>query len=216
MDRNMLTQRSAEQRRSSGQPRVLEPVVRGPVRQESGGEAFAAQESSAHEPSHRGHVCSAGSSAGGAASSPGCASASGVSSVSSGRPPCALIVDDDPEICRALARCLKPELDVHLAGSVREAEVTLAGLARVDLAFVDWMLPDGSGELILEQLVRWPDSIRVLISGRLGSSQGVSVDTTSSENPLRNRALANLVLSKPLAFHVVDALKRATLGLPNG
>ena len=144
---------------------------------------------------------------------------------------CALVVDDDPEICRALARCLKPELEVHLAGSVREAEAALAALARVDLAFVDWELPDGSGERILEQLVRWPDSIRVLISGRLAPNQSASNDTASNdsvskedvskeslsnENPLRNRALANLVLRKPLAFHVVEALKHATLGLPNG
>jgi CheY-like chemotaxis protein len=121
---------------------------------------------------------------------------------------------------------LKPELEVHLAGSVREAEAVLAGLARVDLAFVDWELPDGSGERILEQLARWPDSIRVLISGRLMSTESVSTGSVSTgsvstgsvstENPLRNRALANLVLSKPLAFHVVEALKRATLGLPNG
>jgi CheY-like chemotaxis protein len=106
---------------------------------------------------------------------------------------------------------LKPELDVYLAGSVLEAEAALAGLARVDLAFVDWELPDGSGERILERLARWPDSIRVLISGRLMQN-----DPVLNENPLRNRALANLVLSKPLAFHVVEALKRATLGLPNG
>jgi CheY-like chemotaxis protein len=118
--------------------------------------------------------------------------------------PCALIVDDDPEVCRALARCLKPEIDVCLAGSVGQADTVLAQLERVDVAFVDLDLPDGTGEEILERLARWPDAIRILISGRL----------LANENPLRNRALATLVLGKPLAFHVVEALKRATLGLP--
>lgn len=122
-----------------------------------------------------------------------------------GQLPRALVVDDDPEIRRALSRLLRPELDVHLAGSVAQAEAVLAHLDRVDVAFVDWQLPDGTGEQILERLSRWPDSIRVLISGRV----------SSSENPLRNRALANLVLGKPLAPGVVDALKRAALALPH-
>ncbi len=201
----MLTRRSAKQRGSRGQP-AMEAVTPEPARREPGWVGGAAAnraslpQSSLPQSSLRRAVCSGMSSDGGSAAS----------SATSGRHPCALVVDDDPEICRALARCLKPELDVHLAGSVGEAEAALAGLARVDLAFVDWELPDGSGERILEQLARWPDSIRVLISGRL-----VPHDTVSNENPLRNRALANLVLSKPLAFHVVEALKRATLGLPN-
>lgn len=122
-----------------------------------------------------------------------------------GHVPCALVVDDDPEIRRALTRLLRPELEVHVAGSVAQAEATLARLDRVDVAFVDWELPDGTGEQILERLARWPDAIRVLISARV----------SFSENPLRNRALANLVLGKPLAIGVVDALKRAALALPH-
>jgi CheY-like chemotaxis protein len=118
--------------------------------------------------------------------------------------PRAIVVDDDPEIRRALARLLRPELDVWLAGSVAQAEAVLADLDRVDVAFVDWELPDGTGEQILERLAHWPDAIRVLISARV----------VSSENPLKNRALANLVLGKPVARGVVEALKRATLVLP--
>ncbi len=118
----------------------------------------------------------------------------------------ALVVDDDPEIRRALARLLRPELDVHLAGSVAQAEAMLARLDRVDLAFIDWELPDGTGEQILERLAHWPDAIRVLISARV----------SSGEKLLENRALANLVLGKPLALGVIDALKRAALALPNG
>jgi CheY-like chemotaxis protein len=118
----------------------------------------------------------------------------------------ALIVDDDPEVCRALARVLRPELDVYVATSVGEAEAWLARVEQVDLAFVDLELPDGTGEQVLERLTRWPDAIAVLISGRI----------SGNENPLKNRALATLVLGKPVPFHVVEALKRGTLGLPNG
>jgi CheY-like chemotaxis protein len=128
-----------------------------------------------------------------------------------------LVVDDDPEVRRALARLLRPELDVHVAGSVAQAEAVLAELDRVDVAFIDWELPDGTGEQILERLAAWPDAIRVLISARLSSSgaSGLSSTEAISQNPLKNRALANLVLGKPLARGVVDALKLAALALPH-
>jgi CheY-like chemotaxis protein len=121
------------------------------------------------------------------------------------RAPCALVVDDDPEGCRVLAQCLSPELEVHLARSVREACVSLSALQRLDVAFVVLELPDGTGEQILEQLVRWPDAIRVLISGSF----------TPDKNPLNNRALANLILAKPVGAQVVQAVKQAALALPN-
>jgi CheY-like chemotaxis protein len=117
----------------------------------------------------------------------------------------ALVVDDDPEIRRALARLLRPELEVHLAASVAQAEALLERLDRIDVAFIDWELPDGTGEQILERLAHWPDAIRVLISAR-----------ASSESLLENRALANLILGKPLALGVIEALKRAALALPHG
>jgi CheY-like chemotaxis protein len=120
------------------------------------------------------------------------------------RRPCALIVDDDPAIRRALQRALGPELEVHVAGTVAEGASLMNELDRVDLALVDLELPDESGERILERLTRWPDAIRVLISGRV----------LSNENPLANRSLANLVLPKPLPARAILALKRAALGLP--
>jgi CheY-like chemotaxis protein len=118
--------------------------------------------------------------------------------------PLALVVDDDPEVRRAIARLLRPELDVLSAGSIARAEELLVRLERLDLAFIDWELPDGTGEQILERLAHWPDAIRVLISARV----------LTIENPLKNRALANLVLGKPLALGVVESLKRAALALP--
>jgi CheY-like chemotaxis protein len=165
----------------------------------------------------------------------------------------ALVVDDDPEVRRALARFLRPELDVCLAGSVADARLVVAGLDRLDVAFVDWELPDGTGEQILEWLSRWPDAIRVLISARFASSASAAPRADGTEplapsvaaagaaphegpsvrsgekhcgdplrrsdplqlNPLKNRALANLVLGKPVATSVIEALKRAALALPH-
>lgn len=124
--------------------------------------------------------------------------------VPSGKRPCALIVDDDPAIRRALQRALGPELEVHTASTVAEGASLMNQLDRVDLALVDLELPDESGERILERLTRWPDAIRVLISGRV----------LSNENPLANRSLVNLVLPKPLPARAIEALKRAALGLP--
>jgi DNA-binding response OmpR family regulator len=114
-------------------------------------------------------------------------------------------VEADPDVWRPLARHLGPELHVCLAATVAQAEVVLADLERVDLAFVDLELPDGSGERILEQLARWPDAIRVLISGSGGCD----------EDALKNRTLANIVLRKPVLPRVIEALKRAALALPN-
>lgn len=120
--------------------------------------------------------------------------------------PCALIVEDDPEVWGALAAHLGPELHVHLAATVARAEVLLRQLERVDLAFVGLELPDGSGERILERLTRWPDAIRVLLSGT----------GRCDEDTLKNRALANIVLRKPVLPRAIEALKRAALALPNG
>jgi CheY-like chemotaxis protein len=116
-----------------------------------------------------------------------------------------LIVEDDPEVWGALAGLLGPELHVHLAPSVARAELILGQLERVDLAFVDLALPDGSGERILEQLTRWPDAIRVLLSGT----------GRCDEDTLKNRTLANIVLRKPVLPSAIEALKRAALALPN-
>src|SRR5688500_15812725 len=45
--------------------------------------------------------------------------------------PCALVVDGDLDVVRALARRLRPELDVHVARSVAQAASLLDGLERV-------------------------------------------------------------------------------------
>ncbi len=159
----------------------------------------------------------------------------------------ALVVDDDPLVRRALTRRLRPELDVYVAASVREARELSCKLDRIDLALVDLELPDGSGEEVLQLVARWPDAISVLMSGSFregGAGADAMLDSPALDSrpldartvdnrpldartvdnrplgnhpphgcPLQNRALANLVLAKPIASRVIDALKKAVLEL---
>ena len=122
------------------------------------------------------------------------------------RKPCAVVVDRDPDVARSLASWLTPELDVQVAGSAVRAAEVLEELPFVDLAFLDLDLPLNIGESLLQQLGRWPDAIRVLLSKGATGTQELELP--------RNRHLAHLVLAKPVSPGVVQALKRATLGLP--
>ena len=91
-----------------------------------------------------------------------------------------------------------------LAASAVRATAVLEVVSRVDLAFLDLELLGHHGEEILARVARWPDCIRVLLTRR----------AVPSEELPRNRHLAHLVLIKPPPLRVVQALKRATLGLP--
>ncbi len=127
----------------------------------------------------------------------------------------ALVVDDDPLVRRALARQLRRDFCVRLAGSQAEALTILTECARagpsggkgaraVALAFVDFELPDGTGELVLRRLEAWPDAISVLMSANVAEMR-------------RFRscgALVALVLDKPLAWSSVEAAKKAALSVP--
>jgi len=118
--------------------------------------------------------------------------------------PCAVVVDADPELGEALSNCLSPELDVMLAATAVRATAVFEVVPRVDLAFLDLDLLGRHGEEMLARVARWPDCIRVLLARHA---------VPSGDLP-RNRYLAHLVLIKPPALRVVQALKRATLGLP--
>jgi CheY-like chemotaxis protein len=116
------------------------------------------------------------------------------------------VIDRDPEVVSALAALLMPQLDVQSALSPLSAAMLLDQLEHVDLAFVELELPDFAGEQLLQQLGRWPDAIRVLLTQS-------SVPKGAASDLLRNAYLAHLVLSKPISVQVVRALQRATLGL---
>ena len=121
--------------------------------------------------------------------------------------PLALVVDDDPLVRRAIVRQLATTFTVFPLATLAGALETLERLAphapaeQLNLAFVDYELPDGTGLPILERLEAWPDSIRVLMSA--------NVKQLSKFRPCGR--LVPLVLSKPLSFECVEAAKNAAL-----
>ncbi|HEU5073887.1 MAG TPA: response regulator [Polyangiaceae bacterium] len=126
--------------------------------------------------------------------------------------PSALVVDDDPLVRRAIARQLATTFTVFVAGTMTSALKTLEQLdalgpsEQVDLAFVDYELPDGTGLPILERLEAWPDTVRLLMSANL-------------EQLSRFRScgkLVPLVLAKPLTFATIEAAKNAALAISAG
>jgi CheY-like chemotaxis protein len=128
------------------------------------------------------------------------------------RRPCAVLVNDDVDVGRLLADSLAPELDFHVARTIEQARDLFEGLRWVDLAFVDLGLPDGSADELLERLARWPNAIRVLLAGALFDNP--VRDGAAAGRALKHRHLVHLVLCKPPALPVVEALKSMVLDLP--
>jgi CheY-like chemotaxis protein len=128
------------------------------------------------------------------------------------RRPCAVLVNDDDDLRRLLSNSLAPELDLHVAGTLRQACDLFEDLHWVDLAFLDLELPDGNADELLERLARWPNAIRVLLeSALLDRDAG---DGSAHGRLLKHRHLVHLVLCKPPALPVVQALKSMVLNLP--
>ncbi|MEZ4438452.1 MAG: response regulator [Polyangiaceae bacterium] len=61
-----------------------------------------------------------------------------------------LVVEDDVNVGRALARSLRRYGDVHIAQTLAEAYALLPQLEGLGAAVVDWGLPDGTGEKLLQ------------------------------------------------------------------
>lgn len=121
--------------------------------------------------------------------------------------PSALVVDDDPLVRRAITRQLATTFTVFLAGTLASALRTLEWLEapseQLNLAFIDYELPDGTGLPILERLEAWPDSIRVLMSA--------NIKQLALFRPCGK--LVPMVLEKPLSFTSIEAAKNAALAV---
>lgn len=121
--------------------------------------------------------------------------------------PLALVVDDDPLIRRAISRQLATRFKVFPAGTLASALESLthiealAPAQQLNLAFIDFELPDGTGLPILERLEAWPDSIRLLMSA--------NAEQLSQFRPCGR--WVPLILEKPLSFESIEAAKHAAL-----
>jgi two-component system response regulator HupR/HoxA len=83
------------------------------------------------------------------------------------RLPGVLVVDDEPRSCEALARTLDESFDVLTAG---DAEAAIAIMERegaeVQIVVCDQRMPGKNGVALLTEIRnRWPDTVRIMLSG---------------------------------------------------
>lgn len=84
-----------------------------------------------------------------------------------------LIVDDDPRLCRALARYFRQEgYDVRTAVNGREMREQLC-VERPDLVILDLMLPDGDGFSLARELRATSDVAIVILTGKADATDKV-------------------------------------------
>jgi len=88
--------------------------------------------------------------------------------------PTILIVDDEVRSLEALERNLSEEFDVQIAENTTEAEQIL-GDHWVQIILCDQRMPDKSGvEFLTEVREKWPDVIRIIISGYTDANDIIS------------------------------------------
>jgi two-component system response regulator HupR/HoxA len=81
------------------------------------------------------------------------------------RIPTVLVVDDELRSVEALQRILEEDFDVRTAVSIRDAETILENEA-VEVVLCDQRMPELTGVEFLKSVrTRWPDAVRMIISG---------------------------------------------------
>jgi len=113
-----------------------------------------------------------------------------------------MLVDDEPELLDVVAEVLRARgHDVLTCSSGREARARIAGPATLDIAILDWSLPDvGGRDLILDLQARQPQARAIIVTG-----YGESVVSSSLVN---ERVVA--VLRKPFRMReLVEVIHRA-------
>ena len=113
-----------------------------------------------------------------------------------------LLVDDEPDILDFLERALRRRYEVRRCSSAREA---LGELERrsADVLLTDQMMPQRTGlELLAEVAERWPDTVRVLISG--------FTEVRQLAEALAVSRIHNFVLKPVDSQRLIEALEVAT------
>ena len=86
-----------------------------------------------------------------------------------------LIVDDEEKVRNSLVRVLRPDGYHILTASTGQEALTKLNGTKVDLVLADNQMPGMSGiELLYILKKRWPDTIRLLITGRADSEVAIS------------------------------------------
>jgi two-component system response regulator HupR/HoxA len=79
------------------------------------------------------------------------------------RLPTVLVVDDELRSVEALQRILEEDFDIRTAVTVHDAETILEN--EIVEVLCDQRMPDMTGVEFLKPRARWPDAVRMIISG---------------------------------------------------
>lgn len=113
-----------------------------------------------------------------------------------------LLVDDEPDLLDVIGEVLKSRgHEICTCSSGREARARIAGPATLDIAILDWSLPDvGGRDLLLDLQSRQPQAKVIIMTG-----YGEAVVSNSLIN---DRVLT--VLRKPFRMReLVDLIQQA-------
>ena len=111
------------------------------------------------------------------------------------------MVDDEPQIGRALLRCLEADhIHVDLAETGAQA-LSMAAAGSPDLAIVDLGLPDLDGIELIRELREWSDLAVIVLSGAGGEATKVAAF----------RAGADDYITKPFGLEELRARVQAVL-----
>jgi CheY-like chemotaxis protein len=85
-----------------------------------------------------------------------------------------LFVDDDPNILAAMRRNLKEQFCIATAGGPNEALALMEKHGPFAVIVSDFKMPVMNGiELLSKTMVRWPDTVRILLTGEADISAGI-------------------------------------------
>ena len=85
-----------------------------------------------------------------------------------------LIVDDEPDMCWALAKVLQPEGYQTVPATTAQEALELAQEEGLDIALIDIVLPDMYGTQLAALIRKMrPDVVIIVISGRLSEGDKV-------------------------------------------
>jgi CheY-like chemotaxis protein len=111
-----------------------------------------------------------------------------------------LVVDDEPLVCTALGRTLRPHHDVTLSTRAQEALERIEAGERFDVVFCDLMMPGMSGMEFYSALQeRYPEQARCVVfltGGAVTQQARAFLETVPSphiEKPFAGRELLSLV-----------------------
>ena len=97
-------------------------------------------------------------------------------------PEVALVIDDEPQILRAVRRALEDDFDEVLEAATGLEGVDLAAARRPDIIVLDLTLPDRSGHWVCKEIRRWSSAPIIVLSARHAEADKVELLTDGADD----------------------------------